>query len=167
MMYKSFSTQKNKLSKLELENKKQANAISLKQWIETQIINRVNNTQPRNTTLPLSGQWDSDWVTVNNLEVEGSTPQQWYTWRIIIGEFNTDWLSRFSIEVVCKDVGGLYRISSAFYKFIGWEFTDVIGNETSKIKNIVLVVSISSKAINTEIFQAKLLVKYIAQACHD
>jgi len=165
MNYKSASSQKNKLATAELENGKQAIAISLQQWIETQIDNKIRNIQPRNTTLPITTQWDSTWITAT----QNTTDYLWIDWNLAIGKFNYNWLSRFSIAIVVKNIGEDYQISKGanFGKFIGWDIKDIVGNEGSQIKDIKLNASIFIHKIGTPVFQAKLLVKYIAQACHD
>ena len=165
MQYQPYSTQKGKMAKAELENAKQVNDISLKGWIASQIQTRIDNTQPRNTTLPLSTQWDSEWITAT----ENNTDNLWINWSLVLGRFNQNWLSRFSVEIVTRNLGGLYQVNSgySFAKFIGWDIKDIVDRETSDEKTIVLNAGIFNSVIGTPIFQAKLLVKYIAQATHD
>jgi hypothetical protein len=165
MNYKPASTQKNKLATAELDNQKQAIAISLKKWVEKTIDARVITTQPRNTTLPITTQWDSDWITVT----ENNTDKLWCTWSIPMGRFNYNWLSRFAIEIAVRNIGGTYKlgVGSEFSKSIGWDIKDVVGSEGSNAKDIKLLASVYVNTTGTPIFQAKLLLKYIAQANHD
>jgi hypothetical protein len=165
MSYNPFSTQKNKLAKAELDNQKQDNAISLKKWIESNVNKRVVTTQPRNTTLPRTTQWDSEWVTVT----ENNTDYLWANWNLDFGQFNQNWLSRFAIEIIVKDIGGLYSIEVGYGygKSVSWDIKDIEESPGSNIKNIKLNAGLFVHKVGTPIFQAKLLVKYIAQATHD
>ena len=165
MKYNPYSTQQKKMDKAELENSKQVNSISLKDWISKTVDTRVITTQPRNTTLPRTTQWDSEWITAT----ENNTDYLWVNWSLVLGRFNQNWLSRFSVEIVTRNLGGLYQVESgsSFGKFIGWDLKDVVGSEGSSIKDIKLNASLFIHKVGTPIFEAKLLVKYIAQATHD
>jgi len=57
-----------------------------------------------------------------------------------------------------------------FKKVIGWNIKDVVGSETSDIKDVTLIASIYldySVCILKPLLQVNLLIKYINQSLHD
>ena len=159
-----------KLHSVELNNQNQANYISLQKWVESQINSRVLNTQPKDTILPKTIQWDSSWELMEYLVVGGVVTKIWKSWTITIGEINYNWLSRFDIEIICRTTGGsVFSVSNGAYftKSFWWNIQDIVGKETSNMKNVSLVAFIYSALNNQPIFETKLLVRYINQSNHD
>jgi hypothetical protein len=178
MTYNS-SSQKNKIPKADLENKNQTNAISLQDWTNTQIQSSVDNAQPKNQNIPLSNQWDSDWVLMTPISVEETTLAVYSAWKVIIGTINKNWVSKFQAEIVCKNgINGEgdnrdFQIGTTTYfsKFIGWEFEDLEANPTSDIKTVSLVASLmivrSYPNHYLPNFYSKLLLKYVDKTNRD
>ena len=160
------SSQKNKLQNAELTNGVQANAISLQQWMESKIVSRVNTTQPKDTTLAKTTQWDTEWETVESISQVGIVTQVWKGWSIPIGQINHLWLARFSVELLFRNGNLPFQVSNStlFKKSIGWDLKDVAGKETSDVKDTTLVAYVHSQFINHPIFEVKLIVRYIDQS---
>jgi hypothetical protein len=158
-----------KLNNLILTNAAQENDISLQKWIELHILTRIDTTNPRDVNLTKTVQWDSDWETVESLIEAGVVTKVWKQWRIPIGQINQRWLTRFSVEMIFRNGNSLFQVSnsSLFKKSFVWDIQDVVGKETSDLKNITLVAFVYSQFLNHPVFEAKLLVKYINQTNHD
>jgi hypothetical protein len=184
MTYNS-SSQKNKVPKTELTNQQQAGVISLQEWTNNQIQSTVDNAQPKSQNIPLSNQWDSDWILMTPvLAGDGITVLAVYqTWKITIGNINQKWLSKFQAEIICKngidggDDNKDFQIESYGYfnKFLGWEITDLETNPTSDIKTVSLIASLMiTRHIKSfpvfyylPNFYAKLLFKYVDKTNRD
>jgi hypothetical protein len=171
MNYNSF-TQKNKIQTAEFNNQVQENSITLQEFIQSTMVDKVNNTQPRTINLTNNRAWDSDWLLMDsNIYIE-----IWKSWRVFIGRINQKWINNFQVEIILKNgtTGGgnssAFEVGfsgQAFNKFIGWDVKDVAGDETSDTKDITLIASIYSNLLNQPVFYAKLLVKYINEAGRD
>ncbi len=178
MTYNS-SSQKNKVSKVELVNQNQANMISLQDWTNNQIQSIVDNAQPKTQNIPLSNQWDSDWILMTPITIEETTLSVYLAWKIGIGTINKNWVSKFQSEIICKNgINGEgdnrdFQIGTTTYfsKFIGWEFEDLESDPTSDIKNVYLVASLmivrSYPNHYLPNFYAKLLLKYVDKTNRD
>lgn len=154
-----------KIQQSELNNQKQANQISLKDWVATTMNSRVVNTQPRNTIIPKAIQWDSVWITAT----EVATDRLSVVWSMSIGQFNYNWINNFSVEIITRSLGTGYKVESGieFSKSITWDIKDLVGKETSNIKDIKLLASIYNAVTDTPVFEAKLLVKYCGKNLQD
>jgi hypothetical protein len=180
MNYNSF-TQRNKLTKAELNNQIQLNKISLREWTASQIEARVENTQPRGQNIALSNSWDSEWEIMDATVSSGITYDVYKSWVINFGEMNYNWLNKFQIEIICRNgvdgdgdsSGFQVQYNNLFRKFIGWNIKDLENNPSSDTKNIQLLVSLYSYRIYPyvtsalPIFESKLLVKYLDQSNRD
>jgi hypothetical protein len=175
MKYNSF-TQKRKIPIAELNNQSQANKISLQSWVESQVISRVQNTQPRNQSINVASNWDSDWETMDSI-MSGTTVLAIYkTWDILLGDINYNLLNKFSVDMVFRngvlgdgDSAG-FQVSTNIYfkKFIGWDVKDLIATPASDIKTIRIIASLFTYTPGVlPIFQSKLLVKYLDQTNRD
>jgi len=173
------SNQKNKLATAVLEQNKQANDVSLQQWVKGKIDNQVNSINPSNTVISNTNM-NSPWYLVDQAQgIYGTVDQKsiYKTWRIDMGELNISYLDYFKFEIVTKngengekDTTGFtpawtfYSDYLFFFKFWGWDIKDIVGSETSNVKKISLVVSYAYyRQINFPDFQSKLLIQYCNQ----
>jgi len=154
-----------KIQQSELNNQNQANQISLKDWVVTTMNNRVVNTQPRNTIIPKTVQWDSDWITATEVDTDKLS----VAWTISIGQFNYNWINNFSVEIITRGLGTGYKVERGieFSKSIWWDIKDLVGKETADTKDIKLLASVYNYVADTPIFEAKLLVRYYSKNLQD